>query len=183
MLTLLSFSARTRIPLLHLPTFITHHVSTKGKIRIKGLAQNSDAKPLRDARILIIDTHNRVEGQTTTDTHGLFHCLVPDAKDYTIEVLAIGYQPFRTPVTDKSGTITVTLHNTAHITIQEVIVHMATWIMSWCFELFLVRVISISIELLIGFTWGFGRTAPFLFLSLLNAALWMVHITHHKRVL
>lgn len=191
-LTLLSFSLRTHIPLQHLPKYFLFHMrrllpNTSLLAHIHGTVIDPHAKsPITQADVYIIDADRKViVDQTSTNKIGEFFFDKLPEGHYEVQVMKRGYEPsgtFEYPLPDGvPGQFTISLHQneTLEQSVRENISWAAENVIGFSFELLLIA--SLVFEVLFGYTFGWQKVIPFLLISLANLLLWLIFLRHLLR--
>lgn len=187
-LTLLSFSRKLRIPLFSLFEYFLHRtkiatIHKKIGEKIKGrIFDEETGSVLSLADVFLIDSEkNKVVGHTRTDQNGDFSFLKYQDRAYTLSVMKDGYEPITFHESEirsvELGGYLLSIHKHEFgPTVREKIKVYTEKIFSLLFEALLV--LSIISEASLGYALGWGKTAPFLFISLVNLGLWIIHLSH-----
>ncbi len=189
MLTLLSFSMRTHIPLLQLPKYLLFHIKkllpgSTTVMHIHGTIVDANLHfPITQADVYIIDADKKmIAGQTLTNKAGEFFSDKLPEGHYTIAVMKKGYEPSLSndyPLPDGvPENFAISLHKSETLkqSIRENISWAAENVMGFSFELLLIA--SLVFEILFGYTLGWQKVIPFLLISLANLALWLLYLRH-----
>lgn len=189
LLTLLSFSLRTHIPLLHLPKYLLFHFKkllpgTSTLMHIHGTVVDAHShSPITQAVVYIIDADgNVVADQTYTNKTGAFFSDTLTEGHYSIQVMKKGYEPsLRADYPLPDGVpepYTIGLHQSE--TLEQSIRENVSWaienIIGFFFELLLLA--SFIFEILFGYALGWQKVIPFLFISLANLIVWLLYLRH-----
>jgi hypothetical protein len=62
------------------------------------VVDDSTERPIPRARVMLLNRYNKTTGYMLADLAGAFRFKVPDQGMYRLDVMAMGYQPARTPV-------------------------------------------------------------------------------------
>lgn len=189
LLTLLSFSLRTHIPLLRLPKHLLFHIkrlmpSLSVSMHIHGTVVDAHLHlPITQAGVYIIDADKKIiAGQTSTNKSGEFFSDQLPEGHYTIQVMKKGYEPSQSkdyPLPDgvpENFAISLNKSETLKQSIRENISWATENVIGFSFELLLIG--SLILEILFGYALGWQRVTPFLFVSLLNLLLWLIFLRH-----
>lgn len=184
LLTFLAFSARTHIPLLHIPYYLTHLLTHKEAKKTHSLQatikDQQTKKPLSHARVFLLSNKTKtIINQTKTDKDGTFSFIVPSNQDYTLEIMKLGYITLQIPGDTALMTEPILLSQHVHTPLKERFIHMVGVIMSFGFEVFLV--LSLLLESLLVVTIGFAAVLPFFLLSLMNLFLWVLFLSQRRK--
>lgn len=185
-LSLFLFLMRTHISLMHLPSFILHHLELLFKLKkttyIIGLISDKDKHPLSRVRIECVDEKTgQVLSHVSTNKAGKFY-LHGNLSKHTMHLLITkdGYLPKSLVLTQtallssKNLQITLNMVTTPSRIFFWTIFETVERIVSFLFEI--VLILSLLLELLFFSLFGFAQTLPFLALSLINILLWVFFI-------
>lgn len=187
-LTLLSFSSRLRIPLHSLIEYFLHRtkiatIHKKLGERIKGrIFDEETGDILALADVFLIDAEkNKVVGHAKTSLNGDFTFLKYPNRAYELEVMKDGYEPILFHESEiqavELGGYLLSIHKRElGPTIKEKVKIYTEKILSLLFEALLIT--SIISEASLGYALGWQKVAPFLFISLVNLGLWIIHLSH-----
>lgn len=193
LLTLLSFSLRTHIPLVRLPKYLLFHVkkilpTISVSMHIHGTVVDLHAhSPITQADVYIIDADKKViVDQTLTNKRGEFFSNKLTQGHYKVEVMKKGYEPseiFEYPLPDgipEKFTVHLLKSKALEQSVRETVVWAAENVIGFSFEFLLIT--SLILEVLFTYTLGWGRIFPFLAISLINLILWLFYLRHlfHK---
>lgn len=186
--SLLSFSLRTHIPLLHLPRYLIHHIrrlipKTSLLMHIHGIVIDATVpSPINQADVYIIDENKKVivEKILTNKAGEFFSNSLPNGH-YAVRVMKRGYKlsEIQYPLPDDvSGKFAISLHKgeTLEQSIRENFYWAVENVIGFCFELLLFT--SLVFEVLLGYAFGWQKIAPFLFVSLANLLMWLFYFRH-----
>lgn len=189
LLTLLSFSLRTHIPLMRLPRYLLFHLkklvpATSILMHIHGTVIDADLHQLiTQADVYIINADKKVVvGKTFTNKAGEFFSSSLPNGHYTVQVMKKGYEPsgfFEYPLPDGvPQQCTISLHKSE--TLEQSIRENVSWaienVFGFFFEFLLIA--SLIFEILFGYTLGWQKIAPFLLVSLANLLLGLIYLRH-----
>lgn len=187
-LTLLSFSSRLRIPLHSILEYFLHRtkiatIHKKLGERIKGrIFDEETGDILALADVFLIDAQkNKVVGHAKTSLNGDFSFLKYPDRAYELEVMKDGYEPITFHESEiqavELGGYLLSIHkHDLGPTIREKTKVYTEKILSLLFEALLI--LSIISEASLGYALGWQKAAPFLFISLVNLSLWIIHLSH-----
>lgn len=191
LLTLLSFSLRTHIPLVRLPKYLLFHLKKilpgfSILMHIHGTVVEEDEDfhpPITQATVYIIDADKKIiVSQTSTNKRGEFFSDKLTGGHYQIEVMKKGYEPSETleyPLPDglpQQCTISLSKSEAVEESIREAVLWVAKNVIDFSFEFLLIA--SLVFEILFGYALGWQKVAPFLFVSLANLFMWLIYLRH-----
>ncbi|KKR34464.1 MAG: hypothetical protein UT63_C0001G0031 [Candidatus Gottesmanbacteria bacterium GW2011_GWC2_39_8] len=187
-LTLLSFSARLRIPLHSMIEYFLHRtriatIHKKMGERIKGrIFDEETGKAVTYASVYLIDTDkNKIVGHCLSDDYGDFSFIKYSGKFYELEVMKEGYEPIVFHESEiesvEMGGYLLTIHkHDIGPTIKEKAKLYSAKTFSLFFETLLI--LSVVSEFSLGYALGWYKIAPFLSISIFNLVLWIIHLGH-----
>lgn len=180
LLTFFALISRLRIPLAHLPSYLTHLFTRKQHTNmIKGKLMDENNSPIAGASIYLLNTQTtRILSHTVSSQDGTFVCShVPD-KQYALEILADGFE--QTVITEmtlndsSSQEFVCTLKiRQSPLAIGAHVMQFGSRILSVGFEFLLI--LSLIAEVAIGYTLGWEKASVFLVFSFANLCLWIFH--------
>lgn len=178
-LTILSFFARTFIPMKQLVHFLHFHATQQSYIH--GIVIDKTQKPIAQATIILTDmTTKQIVARATTDASGMFYCNVLDNTSYIITAVKEGFR-METTLLISNKPLVLLLHTTTEKSqsLKKFFVSFCIQLLGMFFETLVV--LSFFGELLLFNT--FGMSIFFFFaLSCLNVLLWLLFLRqHHMR--
>jgi hypothetical protein len=187
LLTYLFFLLRSHTSLKYLPVFFFIHLDMllrkhKGKY-LFGQVTDANGMPLSLVRVEVEDADNKtILRHTTTNKTGKFYFMNKFTSSITLLFIKEGFQPeTRTLSTDgfsETGLRIILETGKPHHPSALVLLGRGFRdILGMLFETALV--LSIILEILFFFFYGFEKTAPFLILSIINILLWIFYL--HQR--
>lgn len=189
LLTILSFSLRTHIPLIRIPKYLVFHLkkilpNISISTHIHGTIVDAHTKlPITQADIYIVDADKKVivERMPTNKTGEFFSDRLPEGH-YNIMVMKRGYEPSGSkeyPLPDgvpENFLISLHKNETFKQSIQENAYWAAENAAGFSFELLLIT--SLVLEVLFAYALGWEKTLPFFIVSFLNLTLWLLYLRH-----
>lgn len=191
LLTLLSFSLRTHIPLIHLPRYLMFHLKKIlpggfASMHIQGVVVNEALhSPITQADVYIINSDKKIiVHQTSTNKAGEFFSDSLPQRHCTVAVMKKGYEPSEVnyPLPDgvpQQFTISLRRNEDLRQSMREMVFWAAENAVGFSFELLLIA--SIVFEVLFAYTFGWGKILPFFAVSFLNLILWLLNLHHLLR--
>jgi len=190
LITFLSFSARTHIPLLLIPDFFISKTKlffakTKTSIIFGKVTDEKTKNPLSRASVFLIDSkRNIILTHLKTNKLGEFYFTKPEAENYKLSVMKKGYlsSPFFEYTNENINImpINLTIKKTKENTnsLLEVSFGYAEDLFGILLETMLF--VTIVFEIYFIFTFGFLKIAPFLLISIINVILLLIFIYKPK---
>jgi hypothetical protein len=186
-LTFLSFSARTRIPLSALPASLRYHGRLffhphEGVAKLQGTVRDEKRNPLQQVAVFIrSDQNGRIIGHTITNSTGMYSLILHQTSNYWISLFKEGYPPFSAfqSASDNQLPLNVTLM--AHESPQTLLLsvkNLSREVLGLLFELLLLS--SLGLQLAIGLKLGFGLVIWFFLLSLCNLTIWLIYLHNQQ---
>lgn len=186
LITLLLFTLRSHIKLQHVPILFLFHLDRLFKRHtekyIFGTITNEDNAPLSHVRIEIEDADtNTILTHTTANNLGKFYTKNNDKYNaINLRITKEGFEPLSVFL-EKDGEIPEEgLHivlkkgSHHHVSFVPFLLLSCAELLGLLFEVSLV--ISLILEVLFFFLYGFTKTAPYFILSLLNLTLWLFYL-------
>lgn len=178
-LTLLFFSFKTHVFLMHVPYYIHHHtLKLFGKETTPYLhgtiIDGKTKQPVSKALVISIDEKTQdVLNQTITNKTGSFLLPFDKTRQYVLSVIREGYQPLKQIAYQPDMVIALEKGELVQPnTIQRVWSFMEN-LFGMLFEFLFVA--SMLLEIILFPSFGLAKTFPFIIISILNLILWFIY--------
>ncbi len=187
LLTILSYSIKIQVPIHRIPHhFFSHFRESKSQREkqtpLSGRILDTETdKGLSDVELYLIDQQTRlVMNRTKTNGSGEFRLMRLPGRSYTLRIFKLGYHLLIKPIDEDENNVLLSLsiHNGSRLSSAQLVWYTKA-ILSSLFEALLV--FSLLFELTAGYVLGLQHVRIFLFLSLINLALWL-HYRKHLRM-